>query len=164
MTSCTLKPWIVLGSLTGFVLGGCSTGRPTTITEQMVAERQRLMKLQGASMQVLKVKVRAGNLDAVAVWAENLAISSRQIPQLFPEGSLSEKSRAKPAIWEKWSEFESYASSLRAQAMKVGEFARKKDKAGTEAAVEEMGRTACAACHDAFRDPPHRSGSLLRGP
>jgi cytochrome c556 len=162
MTSRSLSAEIVLVSMTGLVLGGCATGGPKTATEQttteqVVTERQRLMKQQGASMQILLVKVKAGNLDAVPMYVETLVVTSRQILQLFPEGSLSDKSRAKPAIWEKWSEFEGYASSLRTQAMKVADLARRKDKAGAEAAVAEMGRTTCVACHDAFRGPPHRT-------
>ena len=156
MTSRTLTAGIVLMSMTGLVHGGCATGGPKTITEQVVTERQRLMKQQGANMQILLVKVKAGNFDAVAGYVETLVVTAQRIPPLFPEGSLSDKSRAKPAIWEKWSEFEGYAGSLRTKAMKVADFARKKDKAGAEAAVEEMGRTTCVACHDAFRGPPRR--------
>lgn len=162
MTSRSLTGGIVLVSMTGLVLGGCATGGPKTtteqtITEQVVTERQRLMKQQGANLQILLVKVKAGNFDAVATYVDTLVVTSQQILQLFPEGSLSEKSRAKPVIWEKWSEFEGYASSLQTQAMNLADLARKKDKAGAEAAVEEMGRTTCAACHDAFRRPPHRT-------
>jgi cytochrome c556 len=143
--------------MTGLALDGCATGGQTTTTEQVVAERQRLMKQQGANMQILQVKVKAGNLDAVAMYVETLVATSQQMLPLFPAGSLSDKSRAKPAIWEKWSEFEGYASSLRTQAMTVADLARKKDRAGAEAAVAEMGRTTCVACHDAFRGPPHRT-------
>jgi cytochrome c556 len=143
--------------MTGLALDGCATGGHTTTTEQVVAERQRLMKQQGANMQILQVKVKAGNLDAVAMYVETLVATSQQMLPLFPAGSLSDKSRAKPAIWEKWSEFEGYASSLRTQAMTVADLARKKDRAGAEAAVAEMGRTTCVACHDAFRGPPHRT-------
>ena len=156
MTSRALIAEIVLGSVTGLVLGGCATGEPKTMTEQVVTERQRLMKLQGANMEILRAKIRVGNFDAIPVNVETLVVTSQQIPQLFPEGSLSDKSRAKPAIWEKWSEFEGYASSLQTQAMKVADLARTKDKAGTLAAVAEMGRSTCVACHDAFRGPPRR--------
>ena len=146
---------IVLVSMTGLALDGCATGGHATTIDQVVIERQRLMKQQGANMQILLVKVKTGNFDAVAMYVETLAVTSQQMLQLFPAGSLSDKSRAKPVIWEKWSEFEGYASSLRTQAMKVAELARKQDRVGAEAAVTEMGRTTCAACHDAFRGPPH---------
>jgi cytochrome c556 len=155
-----VRAGIVLGSLTALALAGCAStpsSAPKMTTEQVVAERQRLMKLQGASMQDLQAKLKAGTIEAIAVNAETLAFTAQHIPALFPEGSLSDKSRAKPAIWEKRSEFEGYASSLQTQATKVADLARKKDQAGTQAAVAEMGRTTCGACHDAFRVPPPRS-------
>jgi len=148
--------WIVLFSMIG-MLGGCATGGPMATTEQVVTERQRLMKQQGANMQMLQAKVKAGNLDAAAVYVKTLVVTSQQILQLFPKGSTSDRSRAKPLIWEKWSEFAGYVSSLQTQAMHVADLARKQDKASAEAAVAEMGRTTCVACHDAFRGPPHRS-------
>jgi len=146
---------VLLGSMTGVVLGGCATGTPKTSTEQVVNERQRIMKWQGATMQLLRLKLKTGNFDGIALNVETLVVTSEQIPQLFPEGSLSDKSRAKPAIWEKWSEFEGYARSLRTQAMKVADLVRENDKASIEAAVAEMSRTTCVACHDAFRGPGH---------
>src|SRR5262245_9544492 len=93
--------WIVLFSMIG-MLGGCATGGPMATTEQVVTERQRLMKQQGANMQLLQAKVKAGNLDAAAVYVKTLVVTSQQILQLFPKGSTSDRSRAKPLIWEKW--------------------------------------------------------------
>ncbi len=53
--------------------------------------------------------------------------------------------------------FEGYANRLEAQAIKVAELARKKDQAGTQGVVAEMGRTTCETCHTPFRVPPPRS-------
>ena len=35
-----------------------------------------------------------------------MAINAQHIPSLFPKGSLTDKSKAKPDIWEKFPEFE----------------------------------------------------------
>ena len=38
-----------------------------------------------------------------------MALNAEHIPMLFPKGSLTDKSKAKPEIWDKWSEFEAAA-------------------------------------------------------
>ena len=71
----------------------------------IVAERQRLMKLNGASWQDAQAKFKAGNIEAIAVNAETMAMNAREIPRLFPEGSMTADSKAKPEIWQRWPEF-----------------------------------------------------------
>jgi cytochrome c553 len=53
--------------------------------------------------------------------------------------------------------FEGFAESLQTQAVKVADLGRKKGQAGTQVAAAEMGRTTCAACHDASRVPSPRN-------
>jgi hypothetical protein len=52
----------------------------------VVAARQRVMKNKGANWQDIQNKFKAGNIEAIAVNAENLAIDADQIPGLFPKG------------------------------------------------------------------------------
>ena len=63
-----------------------------------VADRQRLMKLIGASWADIQAKVKAGNAEAVAVNAETIAVSVSHIPPMFPAGSMTDQSKAKPEI------------------------------------------------------------------
>jgi len=86
--------------------------------------------------------------------AETLALTATQIAALFPEGSLTDKSKAKPEVWQKWSEFEAAAKNMGAQAEKLRDAARSKDQAATEAVAKEFGRQACGTCHQPFRVPP----------
>ena len=123
----------------------------------VVADRQQLMKKQGAAMQDITTKLRAGSLDGVAANADILVGTSKSIPGLFPAGSTSPKSRAKPEIWQKKAEFDGYARSLGEQAGKVAGLARANNLAGTQAAIAELGRTTCGACHNAFRGPEIKS-------
>jgi cytochrome c556 len=118
-----------------------------------VADRQRLMKLIGASWADIQAKVKAGNVDAVAVNAETIAVSAPHIPPLFPAGSLTDQSKAKPEIWQKWAEFEAAAKNLEGMADKLRDAARAKDAAGAEAMVKDFGAKACGACHTPFRQP-----------
>jgi cytochrome c556 len=151
-----LKTGVVLGSLVTLALASAATGQSTVKiwTSDVVADRQRLMKLNGASWADAQAKLKAGNAEAVAANAETMALTATMIPSLFPEGSLTDKSKAKPEIWQKWSEFEAAAKNLGAQAEKLRDAARSKDLAATEAVAKDFGRQACGTCHQPFRVPP----------
>jgi len=151
-----LRTGIVLGGLVTLALASAATGQSTTKiwTSDVVADRQRLMKLNGASWADAQAKLKAGNAEAVAVNAETMALIATHITTLFPEGSLTDKSKAKPEIWQKWPEFEAAAKNLSVQADKLRDAARTKDLAATEAVAKDFGRQACGTCHQPFRVPP----------
>ena len=119
-----------------------------------VADRQRLMKLIGASWADIQAKVKAGNIEGVAVNAETIAVTAGHIPALFPKDSLTPESKAKPEIWQKWDEFTNAAMNAATLAADLRDKARAKDKDGVEAAVKEFGAKACGTCHTPFRMPP----------
>jgi len=120
----------------------------------VVAERQRLMKLNGASWKDVQDKAKAGNIEAIAVNAETLAVNAMHIPALFPKDSLTDKSKAKPDVWEKWAEFEAAAKNFGTWAEKLRDAAAAKDADATQAIVKDFGRQACGTCHTPFRVPP----------
>ncbi len=72
----------------------CTTGSAPRMvgTGDVVADRQRVMKLQGEQMTDIQNKIKADNIEGIATNAEVLAITSMQITSLFPEGSLTDKS------------------------------------------------------------------------
>ena len=147
---------VILGSLVAMAIAGSASGQSGAKlwTSDVVADRQRLMKLNGASWADAQAKLKAGNAEAVAVNAETMALISTQIVALFPEGSLTDKSKAKPEIWQKWPEFEAAVKNYTMQAEKLRDAARTKDLAATEAVAKEFGRQACGTCHTPFRVPP----------
>ena len=151
-----VKASIVLGSLVALAIASSATGQSTTKlwTSDVVADRQRLMKLNGASWADAQAKLKAGNAEAVAANAETMALIATQILPLFPEGSLTDKSKAKPEIWQKWPEFETAVKNYAMQAEKLRDAARTKDLAATEAVAKDFGRQACGTCHTPFRVPP----------
>lgn len=120
----------------------------------IIADRQRLMKLNGGSWRDAQDKLKAGNIEAIAVNAETLAINAQHIPTLFPQGSTSDKSNAKPEIWQKWSEFESAAKNLETWSIKLRDAARNKNGDEVQAIAKDFGRNACGTCHTPFRVPP----------
>jgi cytochrome c556 len=145
---------VVLTSLAALLLGiAVSQAQMKVGTGDPVADRQRLMKLNGASAKDLNDKLKAGQIEAMAVNAETIAVNAQHVPMLFPKGSLTDKSKAKPDIWEKWADFEAASKNLEAKAIEVRDAARAKDQAKVEALMKDFGRQACGTCHTPFRVP-----------
>jgi len=145
---------LVAGALALAVAGGAVAQMARIGSGDPIADRQRLMKLNGASWRDAQDKLKAGSIEAVAVNAETMALNALHIPTLFPRGTLSDKSAAKPEIWEKWSEFEAAAKNLETWAVKLRDAARSKDADATQAIAKDFGRQACGTCHTPFRVPP----------
>lgn len=135
------------------VLAACATTTMMSADEAIPA-RQKLMKEQGAASKSISDKAKAGQIQAIVADAETLTETSNKIPSFFPEGSLNPgKSRAKPEIWQKRSEFEGYAKLLNSKATQLAATARTGNAQATNAAIADLGRTTCVACHNAFRGP-----------
>ena len=157
MTHRAMRRAVVLCSLVAVAAAACATGtdkKPMVGTGDVVADRQRLMKLNGANWADAQAKGKAGNWEAIAVNAESMAIAGEHIPSLFPQGSLTDKSKAKPEVWTKWPEFEAASKKMVAESVKLRDAARSKDAAATEAVMKDFGRNACGSCHTPFRVPP----------
>ena len=137
------------------LLSACATGSSQTATsDEVIAARQKHMKEQGAAMRSISDKLKAGQVQAIAPDAEKLVQSAKELPKLFPVGSVNPAiSRAKPDIWQKKAEFDGYARTLETKAAQVATTARTGDAPATQAAVADMGKTTCTACHDNFRGP-----------
>lgn len=147
---------VTVGCLAAIIIVGLAAAQsnPKVMSGDVVADRQRLMKLMGGNWADAQAKFKAGNIEAIAVNAETMAIMASHIPTLFPQGSLTEKSNAKPEIWQKWDEFVGAARNMEAWAEKLRDTAKTKDAAATEAIVKDFGRQACGSCHTPFRVPP----------
>jgi cytochrome c556 len=148
------RGFLIVGGLAALVVAGCATV-PAMSPAETVAERQKLMKANGAAWKDVGDKVKAGNID-VAASAQTMADNAKKIAGLFPPGSMTEKSKAKPEIWQKFPEFEAAAKNFAAQSEKLRDAAQSKDKASVEAVVKDFGRLACGSCHTPFRVPPPR--------
>jgi cytochrome c556 len=155
-----VRTGVVIGGLAAMVLAGCATGKmQARKPEEVVADRQRLMKLHGALWKDIQKEAKAGDLEGVATGAEALALNAPRIPALFPEGSMTDKSKAKPDIWQKWPDFEKAAMTMKSESEKLRDAATKKDAAATDAIMKDFGRNACGTCHQPFRVPPPQQRS-----
>ena len=136
------------------VTGCAKLGMGKMNPDEAITARQALMKEQGAAMRSITEKLKAGQTEGIAAEAEKLESTSKKITRLFPEGSLNANtSRAKPEIWQKWSEFEGYAKSLNTKAKQLEAAAKTGNAQTVQPMAAELGKTTCGACHTAFRGP-----------
>ncbi len=145
-------PFVAL--LAGSCLIAVSVAALAAMPGDVVSNRQRLMRLNGASWADIQAKAKAGNIEAIAVNAETIAVLAEHIPSLFPAGSLTDQSKAKPEIWQRYDEFQAKADTLKTMAVQMRDAAKAKDAAAVEGMVKEFGAKACGACHTPFRQPP----------
>jgi cytochrome c556 len=115
----------------------------------VVKERMDAMtdmaKRQKAISQRLKSK---RDLARVKTDAEAIADHAAHIGHLFPAGSTQPPTRARSAIWQNWSDFESKARALEAASRMLAGMSG--DDPKMPLAAEAVTRT-CTACHETYR-------------
>jgi cytochrome c556 len=125
---------------------------------EYVEERQKLMKANGEAWKHVQEGAKAGNWAEVAANADLIAKQAHQVPALFPEGSMTEKSKAMSEIWQRKAEFDAAAKKMETEAMRLRDTARSGNAQEANAIVKDFGRTTCGNCHTPFRVPPPRQG------
>lgn len=116
-------------------------------------QRKAVMGSMAAHLGGIKAGVAAGNNELVESHATAINGLASIIPTLFPEGSGQGDTRAKPEIWQNWSEFESAAGRLGEESAKLAEVAKGGDKAAIAAQFAAVGKNGCGGCHNTFRKP-----------
>ena len=145
---------MLLAALVAVTAVGCVVGSQRMIgTGDLIFDRQRLGRVQEQQMDEIRSKFKIGNIEGIAVNAEVIAITALQIPSLFPEGPLNGKSRARPEIWQRWSEFEASAKNLTIWSERLRDAAKAKDDKVVADIVKDFDRVGCDACHILFRRP-----------
>lgn len=116
----------------------------------VIEKRQKLMKGNGATAKAIKKGVEEKDYATVETKAKDIMGNMDQVNDLFPKGSTSEKSRALPAIWEKWDEFSKGPGKVKKAAGELAEAAKARDDARVNSAFKVFSK-ACGDCHPAFR-------------
>ena len=152
-----LVTWTVVAvaGLSSGVIIGCASAQKKT-PEQIVEERQQLMKDHGAAWKHVQDQLKAGTLAGVAADAQKMSDNAKKIPELFPEGTMTEKSKAKPEVWQKKAEFDAAAKNFGDQADKLKAAALTNNMDSVQAVAKDFGRNACGTCHTPFRVPPRQ--------
>jgi len=155
-----MQSWTKGALAAGLLVGGLLTGG---VAASAADEPENVIKYRKATMSAIGGHM--GALGAIAkgevsfkgdVGGHAHAINemSKGLIRLFPEGTSNEgnETRALPAIWQKWSEFEGAVKTLQDESAKLMEVAEGGDMAAVGAQVGALGKNACGGCHKMFRE------------
>jgi cytochrome c556 len=120
--------------------------------DEIVKRRQLMESNNDAATKDISRAAKQGNFAEVQIKAKEIMENMDKLLELFPKGSLSEKSRAKPEIWDRWDEFSQEPGKVKKAAQALADAAKTKDEAEVNAKLKALG-DACASCHNSFRAP-----------
>jgi cytochrome c556 len=118
----------------------------TMTNDQLVQARQNAMRENGRTLRGAQDLTGA---DAIAA-ATTLLKNFTNLPALFREGSTTDKSGARPTIWENWEDFRSRFDKDAEAAKAMLAAATSGDMAAYVAAIQEIGGS-CNSCHETYR-------------
>src|SRR5215218_1530871 len=116
----------------------------------IMKERMDAMSKMGKRMKAITDRLKKKS-NVVAVKSDAAAIEAlaSHLLHQFPGGSTQKPTRAKPAIWDKWIDFELKAKALENETAKLAKMDAA-DLAALNAQVRAVTQT-CTNCHDAYR-------------
>jgi cytochrome c556 len=121
--------------------------------DQEILKRRLLMENNNdAVVKALVKAVKEKDFPEIQVKVKGIMENMDQLVALFPKGSVSEKSRAKPEIWENWDEFSKLPGTVNKAAQALADAAKAKNEAEVEVKLKALG-DACNVCHRSFRGP-----------
>jgi cytochrome c556 len=125
--------------------------------EEQIQKRRLLMESNNdAVVKAITKAAKERNFAEIQVKVKGIMDNMDQMLDLFPKGSLSEKSRAKAEIWEKWDEFSRQPAIVKKAAQALADAAKAGDEAEVDTKLKALG-DACASCHKNFRAPKKAS-------
>ncbi len=137
------------------LLGLASQAQAVGEPENVIKYRQSVMKAIGGHMGgiVGVVKGEVGYVGHVVAHAQGINAMSKLLPELFPKGTSlmdSEKTRARPEIWDDFSKLVAAAKALEVESAKMVEVAASGDLDAIGGQLKNLGK-ACGGCHKPFR-------------
>ena len=147
-----LRPGCALLVAAATVLAVATLGLSHEGATGVVKERMDLMDGQKEDMKLIGDMAKGNTpFDAAkaAEAARHISSTSKQIPELFPEGSGGGESDALPSIWEDFDRFTKSAENLDRAAADLAT-ALEADSPDWKGAFQKVA-DACKACHQDFR-------------
>ena len=121
--------------------------------DQEILKRRLIMENNNDTVVKALVKaVKEKDFAEIQVKVKGIMENMDQLVALFPKGSISEKSRAKAEIWEKWDEFSKLPGTVNKAAQALADAAKAKDETEVDVKLKALGE-ACNVCHRGFRAP-----------
>ena len=138
--------------LTGAFFGILALAVSTQVFAQadVIQKRQDAMKGNSAQAKAIKGAVETKDYATVEANAKDIMGTADKIVSLFPKGSTTGKTKAKPEIWEKPDEFSKDAKNLSKAASELASAAKAGNAADVDVKVKALGE-ACNSCHKQFR-------------
>jgi cytochrome c556 len=128
------------------------TMAPPTTPDEFVAQRQARMGRGGGNLASLKQVADAnGDLTTLTPRIERLIQWSVDLPPMFPEGSNTPASEAKPEVWSDHAGFQAAAERFQTAVRALAAPAAANDHAAFLIAWTAA-HDACSACHDAYKN------------
>ena len=132
----------------------CAAALAHTGAMGVVKERMEAMKQVGDGMKAIALMVKGEvefDAGAAEVTARMIERHGREMPGLFPEGSLDKPTGALPVIWARWDDFTGMAKKMETDALALAEAAKAASSAQDIVPhLTEVGNS-CKACHQDFR-------------
>lgn len=118
----------------------------------IIKYRQNVMKATGGHMGAIVdiLKNRLPLADHIVDHARSIQQNSKMTLAMFPKGTGLGNTKAKPAIWENWSKFESAVQDFERESVKLAKMAESGDMEALAKQVRATGKT-CGGCHRNFR-------------
>ena len=138
--------------LTGAFLGILTLAVSTQVFAQadVLQKRQDAMKGNSAAAKAIKGAVETKDYATVEAKAKDIMGTADKIVSLFPKGSTTGKTKAKPEIWEKPDDFSKAAKNLSKSASELASAAKAGNADDVDVKVKALGE-ACNSCHKQFR-------------
>jgi cytochrome c556 len=138
--------------LTGAFFGILTLAVSTQVFAQadVLQKRQDAMKGNSAAAKAIKGAVETKDYATVEAKAKDIMGTADKIVSLFPKGSTTGKTKAKPEIWEKPDDFSKAAKNLSKSASELASAAKAGNADDVDVKVKALGE-ACNSCHKQFR-------------
>lgn len=145
-----LRIWVAVLGLV--VLAGTALTHTALAQADVIAERRAGLKRMGGHMEAFKPVAEAGgDVRALAPRVDDMIAWFRTMPAHFPAGSGTGDTKARPAIWTDWAEFERANTRVLGQLEVLKAAATAGDAAAFAAAYKATGPEYCGSCHRPFR-------------
>jgi cytochrome c556 len=147
---------LALGAVLAIGAAG-SLGALAAGNEQIIKDRQALMKQQSGDLKAVKAYIdgKADQAKATAA-VTNLIKDLEKIPSVFPPGSAGPNPEGKYApkaeVWSDWQGFLAARDTAVAKAGTLLTAVKTGDKASIQAVFADIGKNGCGACHGKFRE------------
>ena len=150
-----MKNWGKTMIAAGLAMAVLSAGMITTSAmADPLKDRKAAMKSISEANKVIKGYTKGkGDLKQAVAAANQIASIAKALPDLFPAGSgkgYGKTTRAKPAIWSDWKNFQKANDALVVAASRFASRSSMGDAATMKASAGAIGKS-CGGCHKLFR-------------